>query len=87
MIIKQNIIEVCGSGLVIIIDGTEIEYTDLPDLNNGDPITVKGLKLLVLGHDNKMVSPSANLNNPKLVFLIIVCSNVIISIFITSFDS
>ena len=49
VIIKDNIMEVCGSGLVIIVDGTEIDYTDLTEIKNGEPITVEGVKVHVLG--------------------------------------
>lgn len=53
VIIKKGIMEVCGSGLVIIVDGTEIEFTDFAYLHNGDPITVEGLRLHVLGNGKK----------------------------------
>lgn len=39
--------EVNGSGLVIIVDGHEITFTDLPEIKNGDPMTVEGLKVHV----------------------------------------
>lgn len=53
VIIKDGIMEVYGSGLVIIIDGTEIEFTDIADIHDGEPITVEGLKLNVLGNGKK----------------------------------
>jgi len=49
VIIKDDTMEVCGSGLVIIVDGTEIEYTDLTEIKEGEPITVEGVKVHVLG--------------------------------------
>jgi cyanophycinase len=42
-------LEVVGTGLVVIADGTEIQYTDLTEIDNGDPITVEGVKMHVLG--------------------------------------
>lgn len=49
IIYNGEAIEVVGSGLVIIVDGTCIEYTDLTEISNGTPITVEGLKMNVLG--------------------------------------
>jgi len=49
VIIKDNAMEVFGSGLVIIVDGSGIEYTDLTEIRNGEPITVEGVKVHVLG--------------------------------------
>ncbi|MBC7694251.1 MAG: cyanophycinase [Burkholderiales bacterium] len=42
-------LEVIGTGLVVIADGTFIQYTDLTEISNGDPITVEGIKMHVLG--------------------------------------
>lgn len=42
-------LEVIGTGLVVIADGTCIQYTDLTEISNGDPITVEGIKMHVLG--------------------------------------
>lgn len=49
VIYKGEELEVVGSGLLIVVDGTSIEYTDLTDISNGTPITVEGLKMHVLG--------------------------------------
>ena len=38
-----------GTGLVVIADGTSIQYTDLTEIENGDPITVEGIKMHILG--------------------------------------
>lgn len=53
VVIREGMLEVCGSGLVIIVDGKEIEYTDLPSIKDGDPITVEGIKVHVLGAGKK----------------------------------
>lgn len=42
-------LQVIGTGLVVIADGTSIQYTDLTEISNGDPITVEGVKMHVLG--------------------------------------
>lgn len=53
VIIKGHVMEVCGSGLVIIIDGTAIEYTDLAEIKDGSAITVENIKLHVLASCKK----------------------------------
>jgi cyanophycinase len=45
VVIKNEEVEVIGSGLVAIVDGTSIEYTDLTEIAHGDPITVEGIKM------------------------------------------
>lgn len=45
--------EVIGSGLVVIVDGTDITYSDLTDIDNGTPITVEGVKVHVIGAGQK----------------------------------
>lgn len=55
VIINQGVMEVCGSGLVIIVDGNEIEYTDMPEIKDGEPITVEGIKVHVLGPGKKFL--------------------------------
>lgn len=62
IVIKKETLEVIGSGLVMIADGTQISYTDLTEIENGDPITVEGIKTHVLGpgkkfhiHDKKII--------------------------------
>jgi cyanophycinase len=49
ILIKDLDLEVIGTGLVLIVDGSCIEYTDLPDIEEGTPITVEGIKVHVLG--------------------------------------
>lgn len=53
VIIKNDIMEVHGSGLVIILDGVGVEYTDLIEIKDGEPITVGGIKIHVLGPGKK----------------------------------
>lgn len=50
LIIKEaNEVEVIGSGLVTIIDGASISYTNLAEIESGDPLTIEGVKLHVVG--------------------------------------
>ncbi len=42
-------LEVIGTGLVVIVDGTSIEYTDLTNVKDGDPLTIIGLKMHIIG--------------------------------------
>jgi cyanophycinase len=49
VIYKGDELEVVGSGLVTIVDGASITYTDLTSVNSGTPITVEGIKVHVLG--------------------------------------
>lgn len=53
IIIKNKIMEVHGSGLVVIVDGHQITFTDLPEIKDGEPMTVEGLKVHVLGNRKK----------------------------------
>lgn len=41
--------EIIGAGLAVIVDGTGITYTNLAEISNGDPITVEGIRMHVLG--------------------------------------
>jgi cyanophycinase len=47
--------EVVGSGLVIIVDGNFITYTDLAETKSGEPITIEGIRLHVLGPGKKFL--------------------------------
>jgi cyanophycinase len=49
VLVKDLDLEVIGTGLVVIADGRCIEYTDMPDIEKGTPITVEGIKVHVLG--------------------------------------
>ena len=41
--------EIIGHGLAVIVDGTSIEYSNLTEVSDGDPLTVEGLKMHILG--------------------------------------
>jgi len=55
VISKGDEMEVIGSGLVVITDGGSIRYTDLTDVEDGQPITVEGVQMHVLGPGKKFV--------------------------------
>lgn len=55
VIIDKGLMEVCGSGLVTIVDGNEILYSDLTDIEDGWPITVEGIKVHILGPGKKFM--------------------------------
>ncbi len=42
-------LEVVGSGLAVVVDGTLIEYSNLTEICDGDPITIQGLRMHVIG--------------------------------------
>jgi cyanophycinase len=55
VVINHGMMEVCGSGLVTIVDGHHINYTDLTDIKDGAPITVENIKVHILGHGKKFI--------------------------------
>jgi|ERR1700752_3686953 len=55
IIIKNDEIEVIGLGLIVILDGTCIKYTDVSEVGHGDPITVEGLKMHFLGSGKRFL--------------------------------
>jgi cyanophycinase len=52
---KGKTIEVVGSGLVIIVDGKNIVYTNLADVDHDTPVTVEGITMHVIGPGEKFV--------------------------------
>lgn len=48
VIYNGNEIEIIGSGLAVIADGLTIKYTDLTEIEDGEPITVEGISIHVL---------------------------------------
>jgi len=53
LIIKGDHMEAIGSGLVIIVEGDDIKYTNLADIEDGKPISIENLTVHVLsqGHN------------------------------------
>ena len=50
---KGDVMEVIGSGLVVIIDGSTINYTDLTEICDSEIITVEGVTMHMLGPRKK----------------------------------
>ena len=63
VIYKGKELEVIGKGLVVIVDGTSIQYTDLTAISDGDPITVEGITMHVLGPGKRF-----QINERQIVF-------------------
>ena len=45
LIIEGNKMEAIGSGLVIIIDGHEIQHSNIADIPDGNPVSIENLKV------------------------------------------
>ncbi len=65
VIYRGNEMEVVGSGLVVLVDGFDIQYTDLTEVSNGDPITVEGLKVHILGPGKRFLLKERRLEHPQ----------------------
>ena len=53
LITKGNYMEAIGSGLVVIVEGDDIKYTNMADIEDGAPISIENLTVHVLsqGHN------------------------------------
>ncbi len=47
--------EVVGEDAVVIVDGSEISYTNIPELEDGKPFTVKDIKVHILTQGDKYI--------------------------------
>lgn len=47
----EQLITVCGSGAVTLIDGRDISATDVSEIGNKGPVAVSNLKIHILTHD------------------------------------
>lgn len=48
VIIKKDKMETFGSGVVTVVDGTKISYTNVSDIKDGMPISVQGITVNIL---------------------------------------
>lgn len=55
VIINKGMMEVIGSGLVTVLDGNDIIYSNLTEIKDGTPITVEGIKVHILGPGKKFI--------------------------------
>jgi cyanophycinase len=47
----DSAITVCGAGAVTLVDGSQIQSTDVADVENRGPVAVSNLKIHILTHD------------------------------------
>jgi cyanophycinase len=52
VITKGNQLEVVGSGAVVIVDGKDIQHSNITDISEGSPISIEGLKVNILVKGN-----------------------------------
>lgn len=64
VVINKGLMEVVGSGLVTIVDGNDILYTDLTEIKDGCPMTVEGIKVHILGPGKKFIIEERKLKHP-----------------------
>jgi cyanophycinase len=55
LITDGNFMEAIGSGMIIIIDGHDIRYSNIADLADGAPISIENLKVHFLAKGNKYI--------------------------------
>jgi cyanophycinase len=52
VISHDNQLEVVGSGAVVIVDGRDIQHSNITDISEGSPISIEGLKVNILVKGN-----------------------------------
>lgn len=52
VITNDNELEVVGSGAVVIVDGRDIQHSNITDISEGAPISIEGLKVNILVKGN-----------------------------------
>jgi len=52
VITHDNQLEVVGSGAVVIVDGRDIQHSNITDISEGAPISIEGLKVNILVKGN-----------------------------------
>jgi cyanophycinase len=50
--------EVLGSGLIVVVDGMHMEYTNIHEIEPGVPVSVKGLRVHMLGKGERYTLPT-----------------------------
>jgi cyanophycinase len=50
-------VEILGNGLVTIVDGMDSTHTNIYEIGNGEPFTIKGLKIHLLGRGEQYQIP------------------------------
>jgi cyanophycinase len=49
--------EVLGSGLIVVVDGKGISHTNIAEIDPGVPVTVRDLKIHMLGRGDRYTLP------------------------------
>ncbi len=52
IITEGNVMEVIGSGAVVIVDGKDIRHSNISDISEGSPISIEGLRVNILVQGN-----------------------------------
>ena len=60
IIIKGREAEVIGSGLIVLMDARGCTSTNIYDIDNGDPVTIRNLKVDMLGKGDTFSIPDYN---------------------------
>ncbi len=55
LITKGDKMEAIGSGLVIIVEGDDIKYTNVADIEDGEPISIENLTVHVLSQGHSYI--------------------------------
>jgi cyanophycinase len=52
IVIDNNYLEVIGSGAVVIVDGRDIKFSNITDVNESSPICIENIKVNILVRGN-----------------------------------
>ena len=55
---EGNLLEVVGSGLIVVVDGKGMTQTNITEVDPGVPITIRDLKVHMLGKGDRYVLPT-----------------------------
>lgn len=55
---EGNQVEVVGSGLIVVVDGKGMTHTNVTDVNPGVPVTIRDLKVHMLGKGDRYTLPT-----------------------------
>ena len=52
--------EICGSGVIIVLDGRDIVSSNILDFGTHSPLSIQGLKIDILSKENTFIIPQIN---------------------------
>ncbi len=69
--ISQNKMEAIGSGMVILVDGRQMEDTNLTDVEMGQPVSIKNMVVHVMcdGDTYDLINHELAIHHPKVVHI------------------